>query len=80
MSVLQGLCTALSALNKQLVAAWKGERNDDRMFYSLFNGTAWSPKETNGGITSAGPSLAVYTGHVYAARRVGDKNYLNFSN
>ena len=69
MGVLQGLV----ANGGYLYAAWKGEPDDDRIFYSRWNGTGnWGPASpmaspTVPGNTSAGPSLAVFNGQVYAA-------------
>jgi hypothetical protein len=65
MGVLQGLTN----LNGELVAAFKGEPSDDRIFYSTWKGTGnWSsPAGTIPGNTSAGPSLGIYNGSAYAA-------------
>jgi hypothetical protein len=69
MSVLQGLISN----GGNLYAAWKGEPNDDRIFYSHRNGSgAWSAASpmasgTVGGNTSAGPALGTLNGSVYAA-------------
>jgi hypothetical protein len=63
MSVLQGLVT----LNGVLYAAFKGEPNDDRIFYSTWNGSGkWSSAGTIGGNTSAGPSLGLFDDVLYA--------------
>lgn len=67
MSVLQGLCVAPSAFNKQLVAAWKGETNDDRLFYSTYQNGEWAPQATIPGNSSIGPALAAVGDVVYAA-------------
>jgi hypothetical protein len=65
MGVLQGLIN----LNGELVAAFKGEPGDDRIFYSTWKGTGnWSnAARTIPGNTSAGPSLGIYNGSAYAA-------------
>lgn len=69
MGVLQGLVENGS----YLYAAWKGEPGDDRLFYSRWSGSgAWeaaSPMAsgTVSGNTSAGPSLGVFAGSLYAA-------------
>jgi hypothetical protein len=63
MSIQQGLCS----YNNGLMAAWKGQPNDNRLFFSQFNGTKWSAAGTVDGNSSVGPSLAVYNGAVYAA-------------
>ena len=67
MSVLQGLCWTPSAFNKQLVAAWKGETNDDRLFYSTYQNGEWAPGATIPGNSSVGPGLAPVGDVVYAA-------------
>jgi hypothetical protein len=69
MGVLQGLVSH----GGYLYAAWKGEPDDDRIFYSRWNGSGkWAPASpmasgTVGGNTSAGPSLGVFGGSLYAA-------------
>jgi hypothetical protein len=64
MAVLQGLV----ANGGHLYAAWKGEPDDDRIFFSSWNGTgSWAGATLIGGNTSAGPSLGVLSGSVYAA-------------
>jgi hypothetical protein len=61
--VLQGL-----AANGDLFAAWKGDPDDDRIFYSSWGGSGnWAPALTIDGNTSAGPSLGVFNGSLYAA-------------
>jgi hypothetical protein len=67
MSVLQGLCVAPSAFKKQLVAAWKGESNDDRLFYSTYENGNWASQTTIPGNSSVGPGLAAVGDVVYAA-------------
>ena len=64
MGVLQGL-----AHNGSLYAAWKGEPDDDRIFYSIWSGSGnWStPAGLIDGNTSAGPALAMFNGTPYAA-------------
>src|ERR1035437_3479015 len=64
MGVLQGLV----ANGGYLYAAWKGEPDDDRIFYSRWNGTGkWSSSGLIPGNTSAGPALGVLGGSLYAA-------------
>ncbi len=64
MSELQGLVSNGSSL----YAAWKGEPDDDRIFYSSWNGSGkWAAAGQLGGNTSAGPSLGVFSGAVYGA-------------
>jgi hypothetical protein len=58
---------APSAFNKQLVAAWKGESNDDRLFYSTYQNGDWAPAATIPGNSSVGPALAAVGDVVYAA-------------
>jgi hypothetical protein len=64
MAVLQGLV----ANGGHLYAAWKGEPDDDRIFFSSWSGSgSWAGATLIGGNTSAGPSLGVLGGSVYAA-------------
>jgi hypothetical protein len=69
MSVLQ----ALVDYDGSLYAAWKGQPDDDRVFYSRWNGRdKWAPalpmaSGTVGANTSAGPSFGVLNGSLYAA-------------
>jgi hypothetical protein len=64
MGILQGLISDSS----RLYALWKGEPDDDRIFFSSWDGKDnWAPQVTIGGNTSAGPALAVSSGSVYAA-------------
>jgi hypothetical protein len=66
MGLLQGLC----CYNNLLYAAWKGETNDDRLFYDTFNGTTWKSQEQIFGVASSiGPSLATFQNKIYAAWR-----------
>jgi hypothetical protein len=63
MSILQGL----SSYNNRLYAAWKGESNDDRLFFTYLNGTAWEPQAQIPGVGSGtGPSLAAAGNALYA--------------
>ena len=64
MSILQGL----SSYNNRLYAAWKGESNDDRLFFTSLNGTNWEPQAQIPGVGSGtGPSLAAVGNALYAA-------------
>ena len=64
MGVLQGL----TASGSHLYAAWKGEPDDDRIFYSAWSGSgSWSAQALIPGNTSAGPALGEYSGSLYAA-------------
>ncbi len=53
-----GMLQALYEYNGLLYAAWKGEVNDDRLFYSEWNGRYWTEQDFVGGNSSAGPSAA----------------------
>jgi hypothetical protein len=65
MGVLQGL---VNNGNGYLYAAWKGEPDDDRIFYSRWDDNGkWMSALTIPGNTSAGPALGVFRGSVYAA-------------
>jgi hypothetical protein len=64
MSILQGL----SSYNHRLYAAWKGESNDDRLFFTYLNGTTWEPQaQIPAGGSGTGPSLAAVGNALYAA-------------
>jgi Pro-kumamolisin, activation domain len=63
-----GLPVALAQFNGKLFATWKGEERDDRIFYTTFNGTAWTPQQQVPGVaTSSGAALAVLGNTLYAA-------------
>lgn len=66
MTMLQGLVS-----NEGLLyAIWKGIPGDERIFYSILNGSGiWSPHEPMQGLTCVGPSATVFNGAVYAAWR-----------
>jgi Calcineurin-like phosphoesterase len=66
-SVLQGLCVTPKVFGKDLVAAWKGESNDDRLFYSTYNNGAWAAQATIPANSSVGPALAAVGDLIYAA-------------
>ena len=64
MGILQGAV----AYGDYLYAAWKGEPDDERIFYSRWNGNGeWEPASLVPGNTSTGPSLGVFAGSLYAA-------------
>lgn len=63
MSIQQGVC----GYGAGAFAAWKGEVGDDRLFFSQFNGTKWTPQATIGGNSSVGPALAVLGNSMYGA-------------
>ncbi len=59
---------AFSAAKHGLVMGWKGMNNDQSIWYSYFDGTAWIPQNYVSGVaTSHGPSLAFFNGKVYMA-------------
>jgi hypothetical protein len=58
MGVLQGLCS----YNGLLYAAWKGESEDDRLFFSEFNERYWTEQQLVGGNSSAGPAVVNFRG------------------
>jgi hypothetical protein len=62
-----GIEQSISNHSGSLFAAWKGEVGDDRLFYSRFNGTMWSPATTIGGNSSVGPALAGLGNSLFAA-------------
>jgi hypothetical protein len=54
--------------DERLFAAWRGVGDDQRMFWSTFDGATWSPQEAGlGGGSDVGPSLAPFAGALYAA-------------
>jgi hypothetical protein len=63
MAILQGLCS----YGGRLYAAWKGEVGDDRLFYSSFDGRAWSDAQILGGNSSVGPSLGTFGSSMFVA-------------
>jgi kumamolisin len=64
---------SLAVFDNEVVAAWKGMHfanvgvDDQRLWYTTFNGSTWTPQQTIGGSSSVGPSLAVLGGKLYAA-------------
>jgi hypothetical protein len=59
---------ALAQSGSTLYLAWKGIERDDRMFYSSYDGTAWTPQALIPGTgSSAGPALTSYRGKLFAA-------------
>jgi hypothetical protein len=67
-----GICQGLCSYNGHLFAAWKGEVGDDRLFYSQFDGSVWSPQVQIPGVASSiGPALSVSPDglYLYAAWR-----------
>ena len=68
MGMLQGLCE----FNGFLYATWKGEIEDDRLFYSTFitgpdNTRVWANQQTFGGNSSSGPAVAMFNGELVIA-------------
>ncbi len=60
---------ALGAIGNKLVAVWKNAW-DQTLWYSLFDGRAWSAgKLIPGPESNVGPSLALYNGRLYVAFR-----------
>ncbi len=63
-----GLPVALSAFDGKLYMAWKGEERDERIFFSDFNGSTWTPQRQVPGVgTNSGVALAVFEGKLYMA-------------
>ena len=63
-----GLPIAVQAFNNKLYMVWKGIERDDRVFFSSFNGSAWTPQQQVPNIlSSSGVSLAVFAGKLYMA-------------
>jgi hypothetical protein len=63
-----GLPPAIAVFNGSLYIACKGVEFDDRIFWTSFNGTAWSPQQQASVVgTSSGVSLAVFNGKLYMA-------------
>ena len=60
-----GIQQALCEYNGFLYAFWKGETNDERLFYSRYDGSKWSVQQVVAGNSSVGPSVAVYGGRLF---------------
>jgi hypothetical protein len=60
---------ALAVFNGRLFELHKGVPGDDRLFYSSFDGTAWSGEQPMGAWANSStvPSLAVFNGRLFAA-------------
>lgn len=61
---------ALSAFRDRIYAAWKGAGQDERMFWSSYDGFdgRWTDQRVGiGGGSATGPSLAVYQDRLFAA-------------
>jgi hypothetical protein len=63
MSITQGL----SGLGKSLYAGWKGDADDDQLFFASFDGTKWGTAPALPGKSSVGPSLTELDGTLHAA-------------
>ena len=62
-----GRAPGLTAFGQNLVAAWKGESGDDRLFYAVFDGANWDSQNTIPGNSNTGPSLIAYGSSLFAA-------------
>jgi hypothetical protein len=63
-----GLPVAVETFNNKLYMVWKGMERDDRVFFSSFDGTSWTPQQQVTGIgSSTGVALTVYDGKLYMA-------------
>ena len=63
-----GLPPGLAVFDNRLYMAWKGIEHDQRIWFSSFNGAAWTPQQFVSGVaTSCGVSLAVFSGRLYMA-------------
>ena len=63
-----GLPVAIAPFNGKLYMVWKGMERDDRVFFSSFNGTSWTPQQQVPGISSStGVAIAVYANKLYMA-------------
>ena len=63
-----GLPVAIEPFNGKLYMVWKGMERDDRVFFSSFHGTSWTPQQIVPGIgSSTGVALAVYGGKLFMA-------------
>ena len=52
---------------QKLVIVYKGNGVDETIYYTTLDGSSWAPKQPLGGITSSGPAMVNYRGHLYAA-------------
>lgn len=63
-----GLPVAIETFNGTLYMVWKGMERDDRVWFSTFNGSTWSPQQQVPGIgSSTGVALAVYNNKLFMA-------------
>jgi len=63
-----GLPPGLAVFSNKLFMAWKGIEHDQRIWFSSFNGSSWTPQQFVSGVaTSCGVSLAVFNGKLYMA-------------
>jgi hypothetical protein len=58
----------LASVGNELLATWKGEYGDDRLFYSTFDGTSWTGQlnEPNVG-SNVGPTATPFNNRAFAA-------------
>jgi hypothetical protein len=58
---------SLAQAGDSLYAAWKGEGNDERLYYAVFSNGAWSGQNQIKDVgSSIGPALAAYGPNLYA--------------
>jgi hypothetical protein len=58
---------SLATFSGKLYAAWKGEGNDQGIYYASFSGSSWSSQAQIPNVgSSEGPSLAVFNDKLYA--------------
>ncbi len=59
---------SLAVYNGLLYAVWKGEYADQTMWWSTYNGSAWTPQKQIPGVwSSVGPGLAVFGNKLFMA-------------
>jgi len=59
----------------KLVAAWKGPYDEETLWYSMFDGTVWTPQQPiPKAMSSDAPSLTTFNGKVYAAWKGPDED------
>ena len=75
-SARPALTTWIHGGEQKLVMAWKGPRMSEQIHFAMFDGTAWgAPAQIPAPVlTSDGPALAVFKGHLYCAWRGGGED------
>jgi len=65
---------ALAALDNKLYMSWKGAGNDERIWFTIINGSPWYvAKQAPGVWTSDGPAMAPYMNKIFMAwKGMGD--------